>query len=298
MEPGTVHPDRDQLATGLLAACRRGRRAVQGPAAAGRRAGRGRRLRDVLVHGPGLRVASRVRRPGRDGRLRRLRAARAAAATTGCSRSPGRGPRPRSSTLLTQLRGRQPTTGGHRRPRVRRRRLPPTRRSCCRLRRRTVGRADPVRHHHARPAPGVPRPGPRAASSPRPSRPWRPSCPAGLLDADQFTFLGSRLDRRARRTRRRSSCARPARPGPSPTRPWSTGTARSSIADARQRGVVPRRVPPASLPEEVAATGALVREPPTGDPMAELVRVQRLAVALAAAKAASTPTGRATSADR
>jgi glucosamine 6-phosphate synthetase-like amidotransferase/phosphosugar isomerase protein len=41
--------------------------------------------------------------------------------------------------------------------------------------------------------------------------------------------------------------------------------------------------PPASLPEEVAATHALVLTP-TGDPMAELVRVQRLSVALAAAK--------------
>jgi glucosamine 6-phosphate synthetase-like amidotransferase/phosphosugar isomerase protein len=41
--------------------------------------------------------------------------------------------------------------------------------------------------------------------------------------------------------------------------------------------------PPASLPEEVAATGALVVTP-TGDAMAELVKVQRLAVALATAK--------------
>jgi glucosamine 6-phosphate synthetase-like amidotransferase/phosphosugar isomerase protein len=38
-----------------------------------------------------------------------------------------------------------------------------------------------------------------------------------------------------------------------------------------------------SLPEEVAATHALVLTP-TGDPMAELVRVQRLSVVLAAAK--------------
>jgi fructoselysine-6-P-deglycase FrlB-like protein len=41
--------------------------------------------------------------------------------------------------------------------------------------------------------------------------------------------------------------------------------------------------PPAALPEQVAATGALVVLP-TGDPMAELVRVQRLAVALAVAR--------------
>ena len=41
--------------------------------------------------------------------------------------------------------------------------------------------------------------------------------------------------------------------------------------------------PPASLPEEVAATHALVLTP-TGDPMAELVRVQRLSVAVAAAR--------------
>jgi len=53
------------------------------------------------------------------------------------------------------------------------------------------------------------------------------------------------------------------------------------IADARSAVWFLTR-PPASLPEEVAATGALVVAP-TGDPMAELVRVQRLAVALAAA---------------
>ena len=41
--------------------------------------------------------------------------------------------------------------------------------------------------------------------------------------------------------------------------------------------------PPASLLEEVAATHALVLTP-TGDPMAELVKAQRLAVALAAAR--------------
>ena len=39
--------------------------------------------------------------------------------------------------------------------------------------------------------------------------------------------------------------------------------------------------PPAGLIEEVAATGARVVEP-SGDPLAELVRIQRLAVALAA----------------
>jgi fructoselysine-6-P-deglycase FrlB-like protein len=53
------------------------------------------------------------------------------------------------------------------------------------------------------------------------------------------------------------------------------------IADARSAVWFLTR-PPASLPEEVAATGAVVVAP-TGDPMAELVRVQRLAVALAAA---------------
>jgi fructoselysine-6-P-deglycase FrlB-like protein len=55
-----------------------------------------------------------------------------------------------------------------------------------------------------------------------------------------------------------------------------------SITDARS-AVWFLSDPPASLPEEVAATGALVLAP-TGDPMAELVKVQRLAVALAAAR--------------
>jgi hypothetical protein len=39
--------------------------------------------------------------------------------------------------------------------------------------------------------------------------------------------------------------------------------------------------PPAGLIAEIAATGARVVEP-SGDPLAELVRIQRLAVALAA----------------
>ena len=61
-----------------------------------------------------------------------------------------------------------------------------------------------------------------------------------------------------------------------------TGAASISITDARS-AVWFLSDPPASLPEEVAATGALVLTP-TGDPMAELVKVQRLAVDLAAAR--------------
>jgi fructoselysine-6-P-deglycase FrlB-like protein len=55
-----------------------------------------------------------------------------------------------------------------------------------------------------------------------------------------------------------------------------------SIADARSV-VWFLTHPPASLPEEVAATDALVITS-TGDPMAELVSVQRLSIALAAAR--------------
>jgi fructoselysine-6-P-deglycase FrlB-like protein len=105
--------------------------------------------------------------------------------------------------------------------------------------------------------------------------------PAGLLERAQFTFLGAGFSvglaneaaLKLRETSQAWSESYPAmeyRHGP------------IAIADARTAVWFLTR-PPASLTEEIAATGALVVAP-TGDPMAELVRVQRLGVALAAAK--------------
>jgi fructoselysine-6-P-deglycase FrlB-like protein len=105
--------------------------------------------------------------------------------------------------------------------------------------------------------------------------------PVGLLDRAQFTFLGSGWTvglaneaalklREASQAWAESYPAMEYRHGP------------ISIADARS-AVWFLTPPPASLPEELAATSALVLTP-TGDPMAELVRVQRLSVALAAAR--------------
>jgi CRISPR-associated protein Cas5a/b/c len=105
--------------------------------------------------------------------------------------------------------------------------------------------------------------------------------PAGLLERTQFTFLGSGWSvglaneaalklREACQAWAESYPAMEYRHGP------------ISITDARS-AVWFLTPPPASLPEEVAATQALVLTP-TGDPMAELVKVQRLSVALAAAK--------------
>jgi fructoselysine-6-P-deglycase FrlB-like protein len=105
--------------------------------------------------------------------------------------------------------------------------------------------------------------------------------PAGLLERTQFTFLGSGWTvglaneaalklREACQAWAESYPAMEYRHGP------------ISITDARS-AVWFLTPPPASLPEEVAATHALVLTP-TGDPMAELVRVQRLSVALAEAK--------------
>jgi CRISPR-associated protein Cas5a/b/c len=105
--------------------------------------------------------------------------------------------------------------------------------------------------------------------------------PAGLLQRTQFTFLGSGwtvgLANEAA-LKMREACLAWAESYPAME--YRHGPI--SITDARS-AVWFLTPPPASLPEEVAATQALVLTP-TGDPMAELVRVQRLSVALAAAK--------------
>jgi fructoselysine-6-P-deglycase FrlB-like protein len=105
--------------------------------------------------------------------------------------------------------------------------------------------------------------------------------PAGLLERTQFTFLGSGwtvgLANEAA-LKMREACSAWAESYPAME--YRHGPI--SITDARS-AVWFLTPPPASLPEEVAATQALVLTP-TGDPMAELVRVQRLSVALAAAK--------------
>jgi fructoselysine-6-P-deglycase FrlB-like protein len=105
--------------------------------------------------------------------------------------------------------------------------------------------------------------------------------PAGLLERTQFTFLGSGwtvgLANEAA-LKLREACSAWAESYPAME--YRHGPI--SITDARS-AVWFLTPPPASLPEEVAATHALLLTP-TGDPMAELVRVQRLSVALAAAK--------------
>jgi fructoselysine-6-P-deglycase FrlB-like protein len=105
--------------------------------------------------------------------------------------------------------------------------------------------------------------------------------PAGLEQRAQFTFLGSGwavgLANEAA-LKLREACSAWAESYPAME--YRHGPI--SVADARSM-VWFLSPPPAALPEEVAATGALVVLP-TGDPMAELVRVQRLAAALAAAR--------------
>jgi fructoselysine-6-P-deglycase FrlB-like protein len=105
--------------------------------------------------------------------------------------------------------------------------------------------------------------------------------PAGLLERTQFTFLGSGwtvgLANEAA-LKMREACLAWAESYP--VMEYRHGPI--SITDAHS-AVWFLTTPPASLPEEVAATHALVLTP-TGDPMAELVRVQRLSVAVAAAR--------------
>ena len=105
--------------------------------------------------------------------------------------------------------------------------------------------------------------------------------PPDLLERTQFTFLGSGwavgLANEAA-LKMREACQAWAESYPAME--YRHGPI--SITDARS-AVWFLTPPPESLPEEVAATQALVLTP-LGDPMAELVRVQRLSVALAAAK--------------
>jgi fructoselysine-6-P-deglycase FrlB-like protein len=105
--------------------------------------------------------------------------------------------------------------------------------------------------------------------------------PAGVLERTQFTFLGSGwtvgLANEAA-LKMREACLAWAESYPAME--YRHGPI--SITDARS-AVWFLTPPPPSLQEEVAATQALVLTP-MGDPMAELLRVQRLSVALAAAK--------------
>jgi fructoselysine-6-P-deglycase FrlB-like protein len=105
--------------------------------------------------------------------------------------------------------------------------------------------------------------------------------PSGLVERTQFTFLGSGwtvgLANEAA-LKLREACLAWAESYP--VMEYRHGPV--SIADTRS-AVWFLTPPPPSLPEEVAATRALVRIA-TGDPMAELVRVQRLGLALAAAR--------------
>jgi glucosamine 6-phosphate synthetase-like amidotransferase/phosphosugar isomerase protein len=105
--------------------------------------------------------------------------------------------------------------------------------------------------------------------------------PPGLLERTQFTFLGTGwtvgLANEAA-LKLREACSAWAEAYPAME--YRHGPI--SITDARS-AVWFLAPPPATLPEEVAATRALVLTP-TGDPMTELVKVQRLAVALATAK--------------
>jgi fructoselysine-6-P-deglycase FrlB-like protein len=105
--------------------------------------------------------------------------------------------------------------------------------------------------------------------------------PAGLLERAQFTFLGSGFSvglANEAALKLRETCQ--AWSESYPAMEYRHGPV--AIADAGTAVWFLTR-PPASLPEAIAGTGALVVAS-TDDPMAELVRVQRLGVALAAAK--------------
>ena len=125
-----------------------------------------------------------------------------------------------------------------------------------RLRRRTLGRPDAVRDRRARAAPGRTGRGPRAdRRRRRASARRRPA--ARRPRVRPLRVPGSRMDRRAWRTRPRSRCARRAARGPSRIRPWSTATAPSAWRDRGPPSGRSATSSPTSC-SDVAATGATI----------------------------------------
>ena len=232
------------------------------------------------------------RRPRRDRRVRRLGVPGRAAATTGSSRSPAPAPRPRCSTCSAGCAAQAPTDRDHRRPRHPGRRLRRRRRRA-RLRRRAVGRADPVRHHRARAAPRPPRRHTDAVVADAGDRARRAAARTASSSADAVHLPRPRLDRRARQRGRAEDARGVARPGPRRTRRWSTATARSA-SPRRARAIWMLGEAPAGLAEQVRAHRRPLSSARDLDPLAELVRVQRLAGRGRRGRAASTRTGPAT----
>ena len=125
-----------------------------------------------------------------------------------------------------------------------------------RLRRRALGRADPLRDHRAHAAARVRRARRRAGAPPtRAARSTR-RCPS-TRRASSSGRSSAAAGPSAWPARPRSSCARPRRPGPRPTRSSSTATARS--ASPRPAASSGRSSPlDAATCEELGATGATV----------------------------------------
>ena len=256
-----------------------------------RRAGRGHRLRHLVVHGPGLRGAARGHRPRRAPTRsppRRCRARAYDVVVAHLALGHDHRGRARADALGPLAHG-----GDHRRARhspVAQRRPTRSSRSSSPTRSRSCRRASPPprsallrAHVGARPR----RLG-RRRRRPR-STPPLPVEPARVRPAGPSSAAAGPSGWPARR---RSSCARRPRRGRSPTPRSSTATARS--ASPGRAPLVwsfgPARRRPASTTS--APTGALDVAPDL-DPLASLVLAQRTAVALAEA-AGSTPTVRAT----
>ena len=176
---------------------------------AARRARRGRRLRHLLVHGAVVRVAARGRRAGRDRRVRRLRGLRRPRLRRASSRSPAPAPRPRCSSSSSGCAAACAPSASSATPTSPARRARRRGRDAA-VRRRAVGRADPLRHHRARAASAprsartstAPSPTP-GAPSPSDARPARSSTPSSSPSSAAAGPSGSP-------TRPRSRCARPS----------------------------------------------------------------------------------------
>ena len=220
----------------------------------------------------------------RERRLRCLRGARWTAATTGWSPSPAPAARPRSvgpcATCAPPRRAWRSSPSPPARCSTR-----PGQRDRAGLRRRAIGRPDPVRHRGPRDVPAGVRArhdvrcrASRVAAGPdagarRPRRSTRRSWPA--TGSSSSAAAGPS----AWPTRPPSSCARPRWPRPRATRRWSTGTARSPW---------PSRAPPSGGSAPTTPAGRRGRSarrhrrpPTTSTRMVRLVAVHLLALGLA-----------------
>ena len=237
------------------------------------------RLRHLAVHGPGLRGAARGRRP-------RPRPTRSRPPRCRCARYDVVVALSRSGTtteVAHALMRSAPLAhgGGHRRPRLARRRRGRRGRRA-RVRRRALGRADALRHHRAQRCCALTRASTSRQSPRDAATRARRAAPGRARRGRPLGVPRPRLDHRPGQ-RGGAEAARVARRrGPRPTRCSSTATGRSA-SPGRARAVWFLGAARTTACSRTPARRARLAVAPDLDPLASLVLAQRTAVALAEA---------------